>query len=165
MSGGSGVARLAFRIVIGIVVTARILMRHMTGGASKMPASEAAALHQPQRLKPDVFGLVVANRRFHAMTRAAKFHLRFGGEFTRIHRHSMTRGMLRGTWMAALALHSGNGRLKTLFVNFGGVTRKTRSCISLALLQAQSILRITRSAGILADGDAVLMKLREIADA
>src|SRR6185312_9275899 len=134
MGRGSGVARLTFRVIVRVVVSACILMRYVASGASEMPACETAALHQPERLKADVFRLVPANRRLDAMAGTAKFHLRFSGELARIHGHSAPLGMLRRARMTPLALHSGDNWFQML-VNLGRVTCEARPRIALALLQ------------------------------
>lgn len=98
------------------------------------------------------------------MTRTAEFHLRLCRELTRIHWSPVPFRMLRRSGVAALALHSGNNWFEML-IDFRRVARKARPRIALALFQTQRIFGIARSACILADGDAVLMKLREVANA
>ena len=123
MSRGPGVAGLAFRVVVTVVIPACVLMRYVASRTGEMTACETAAFHQPQRLKADIFGLVLANRRFHAMASTAKLHLRHSGKFARIHWHSVPFSMLRGSRMAALALHSGNNGFEML-IDFRRVARE-----------------------------------------
>ncbi len=63
VSGGAAVTGEALLVVKGGLVSNGILMRGMAGCASQPARPEAAAFHQPQRLKTHVLELRVINRR------------------------------------------------------------------------------------------------------
>lgn len=68
----SGVASRAPGIVIGRIVTNGVVMGRVAIGACQLAILKAAAFHQAQRLKPNIFERRFVCGRLHAMTRAAK---------------------------------------------------------------------------------------------
>lgn len=67
----AGVARIALAVVKFGVIPAGVLMRDMAGRASQFARTEAAALHQTQRLEANIFQLVIIDRRLGPMTGSA----------------------------------------------------------------------------------------------
>ena len=161
---GRGMAGAAPGIVIGRIAPPGILVRCMTGSTGQLPAGKAAAFHQAQWLKPDVFEGAVIHGRFYTMAGAAKLDLSRGFQLAGVQRHTLSCSVPFGSGMTSFALNAGHqGREGA--ADAGGVAPEACPQVMWALLEAQRGSRAERRTRILSDGDAVLMELRKVADA
>jgi hypothetical protein len=157
-------ARAAPGVVIIRIVPLDILVRRMACGARQSPARKAAAFHQAQRLKPDVFECAVIHGRFYAMAGAAKLDLSRGFQLAGIQRHTLSGSVPFGSGMTPFALNAGH-QGREVAADAGGVAPEACPQVMRALFETQRGSRTERRTRILSDGDAILMKLRKVADA
>lgn len=157
VGGPAVVAPMALLVIKSRLVPHRILVCRMAGGAGELSRAEAAAFHQPQRLKAYVFELRVVYRRLDPVAVAAEANLLRSGHFSGIRRMvGDVAEVLIGAQMAALALNAGNHRFQ-FPRDRGGMAADARLQIARRLHPSERRRGIRRASGGLADGDSVLM--------